>query len=981
MKIRKTAAIIIAAASMGVSLAAPYSAAMPVMPVYAVEESEYSFADMAEERISEGYADGVYEGLLYKKNTDDKGKEYITITRADDTLKEVTIPAEIDGIKVREISGAFRFNQQIESVVISNGITTIKDYAFNECTNLKYISIPKSVTFIDWYSFDECNNVETVELCTPDLTDIYCTEKMDFLSVMFDMSTGAMSVKYDLTPLMGPSLKKLVIKDDSVFVPKIENATQELLDSFEIPSSVKILFGARGDFESITIPKNIEYIANGAFMENKNLKEVNFEEGFKGHICENAFEICESIEKLDIPSGVTVDSHAFGSCNGLKSISVPFSFFTISEEYEKASVELLPFVRAFGNSLSLEKITIKDDPDGNTVFTLPENSGYYLFSDDFFPSLKTLCFPDSVTEIGEYALGYADSLETVKLPANLEKIGKRAFSACKSLKEINIPESVTEIGSGAFGGCETLENVNIPKGVTEIKSGTFSSCINLQKINIPDSVTVIGEEAFIYCDSLEEINFPEGIKEIGREAFSGCNSLKELIIPDGKKIIHSNAFNSCANIEKVDIGFGTEFDPAGWMDEEHNTFYVNNREMFSNCGNLREVSVPHSMFIKEIVLDRTIKGSGSGTFKETMSVQPFYDLFKGCEKLETINIKLDPDADKVIDNQGLDDFPSLKKVNIPEGIEEIGKKAFSLCPLETIELPKSLRVIGEGAFSSSELTKIYIPENVETIGAYAFASCNNLKEISVPLQLCKEDVPGNAIQSTFSSLNGELDVETVIVRNDKGEKNVKLGSHCMDGFNKLKKVVLPEGITEIGESAFSNCEALEEINIPEGVTTIGDSAFSWVGALKNVRLPESVKSIGEYAFDCFNLKEITILNPKCEIGDGAIWSNGDIVTIYGYKGSTAEKFAEGSEKLIFVPLDGDESTVIGDANLDGDVSLADALLILQHVANSQKYEMSEQAELNADVYNRGDGLTAMDALTIQKYDAKLVTTLPESYQK
>jgi len=73
--------------------------------------------------------------------------------------------------------------------------------------------------------------------------------------------------------------------------------------------------------------------------------------------------------------------------------------------------------------------------------------------------------------------------------------------------------------------------------------------------------------------------------------------------------------------------------------------------------------------------------------------------------------------------------------------------------------------------------------------------------------------------------------------------------------------------------------------------------------------------------------------------------------------------------------------VYGDANLDGDVSLADALLILQHVANGQKYEMSEQAELNADVYNRGDGLTAMDALTIQKYDAKLVTTLPESYQK
>ncbi|MBR6985523.1 MAG: leucine-rich repeat protein [Ruminococcus sp.] len=696
MKIRKTAAIIIAAASMGVSLVAPYSAAMPVMPVYAVEESEYSFADMAEERISEGYADGVYEGLLYKKNTDDKGKEYITITRADDTLKEVTIPAEIDGIKVREISGAFIFNQQIESVVISDGITTIKDSAFNYCTNLKYISIPKSVTFIDWYSFDGCDNVETVELCTPELTDIYSTEKMNFLSVMLDLSTGSMGVKYNITPLMGPSLKKLVIKDGSVFVPRIENATQELLDSLEIPSSVKILFGARGDFESLTIPKNIEYIANGAFFKSENLKEVNFEEGFKGHICETAFEMCDSIEELDIPSGVTVDSRAFSACNGLKNVSVPFSWFTISEEEEEVYGDFFPFFWVFDNSTSLEKITIKDDPDGNTVFTLPENSGYYLFSDDFFPSLKTLCFPDSVTEIGEYALGYAETLETVILPANLEKIGKGAFSDCKSLKEINIPESVTEIGGGAFSGCETLENVTIPSGVTEIKNYTFNGCRKLQKINIPDSVTVIGEFAFCDCDSLTEISIPGDVMEIGGGAFYDCNSLKEIILP----------------------------------------------------------------------------------------------------------------------------------------------------------------------------------ESAKRIGRYAF------------------------VQS-----------------------------------------------------------GIEKIDIPEGVAVIEDDSF----------------------YDCQNLTDITIRNRECEIGNIMDYKAKDIV-VHGYKGSTAEKYAD-NKGYTFVPLDGAESTVIGDANLDGDVSLADALLILQHVANGQKYEMSEQAELNADVYNRGDGLTAMDALTIQKYDAKLVTTLPESYQK
>ncbi|HRU98347.1 MAG TPA: leucine-rich repeat protein [Ruminococcus sp.] len=700
MKIKKTAAIIIAATSMGVSLAAPYSAAMPVMPVYAVEE-EYTFDDLIRDTIEYGYADGYIDGLFYKKYEDDNGETSLYVMLADNTLKSVVIPSEIEGIPVKRIEGfnyAFerKIKYEVESLVISDGVEEITNNAFYYCNDLKYVSIPKSVIRIDEDTFYNCKSVETLELGTPDLTDIYCTEKLDFLSVMYYMSTGVMSVKYDLTPLMGPSLKKLVIKDGSVFVPRIENATQELLDSFEIPSSVKILFGARGDFESITIPKNIEYIANGAFMESKNLKEVNFEEGFKGHICENAFELCESIEELDIPSGVTVDSRAFSACNGLKNVSVPFSLFTISEEEEKMNGDFFPFFWVFDNSTSLEKITIKDDPDGNTVFTLPENSGYYLFSDDFFPSLKTLCFPDSVTEIGEYALGYAETLETVKLPANLEKIGKGAFSDSKSLKEINIPESVTEIGGGAFSGCETLENVTIPSGVTEIKNYTFNGCRKLQKINIPDSVTVIGGFAFCDCDSLTEISIPGDVMEIGGGAFYDCSSLK----------------------------------------------------------------------------------------------------------------------------------------------------------------------------------KVILPESVKSIGKYAF------------------------VQS-----------------------------------------------------------GIEKIDIPEGVAVIEDDSF----------------------YDCQNLTDITIRNRECEIGNIMDYKANDIV-VHGYKGSTAEKYAD-NKGYTFVPLDGSESTVIGDANLDGDVSLADALLILQHVANGQKYEMSEQAELNADVYNRGDGLTAMDALTIQKYDAKLVTTLPESYQK
>ena len=68
----------------------------------------------------------------------------------------------------------------------------------------------------------------------------------------------------------------------------------------------------------------------------------------------------------------------------------------------------------------------------------------------------------------------------------------------------------------------------------------------------------------------------------------------------------------------------------------------------------------------------------------------------------------------------------------------------------------------------------------------------------------------------------------------------------------------------------------------------------------------------------------------------------------------------------------------GDVNLDKDITIADAVAILQFLGNKDKYKLSDESKANGDVFNTGDGLTANDALTIQKYDAGLVTKLPVS---
>ena len=73
----------------------------------------------------------------------------------------------------------------------------------------------------------------------------------------------------------------------------------------------------------------------------------------------------------------------------------------------------------------------------------------------------------------------------------------------------------------------------------------------------------------------------------------------------------------------------------------------------------------------------------------------------------------------------------------------------------------------------------------------------------------------------------------------------------------------------------------------------------------------------------------------------------------------------------------------GDANLDKKVSVADAVAILQSIANKDKYELKPEGAVNADVYDNGDGVTAKDALTLQQVDSKLISAedLPVSYKK
>ena len=91
--------------------------------------------------------------------------------------------------------------------------------------------------------------------------------------------------------------------------------------------------------------------------------------------------------------------------------------------------------------------------------------------------------------------------------------------------------------------------------------------------------------------------------------------------------------------------------------------------------------------------------------------------------------------------------------------------------------------------------------------------------------------------------------------------------------DNVKKVVIEDGVTSIGDFAFFYCSSLTSIEIPSGVTSIGKNAFQYCSSLTSIEIPESVISIGNNTFEhCSSLTNITIPGSVTSIGNYAFYN-------------------------------------------------------------------------------------------------------------
>ena len=423
----------------------------------------------------------------------------------------------------------------------------------------------------------------------------------------------------------------------------------------------------------------------------------------------------------------------------------------------------------------------------------------------------------SVTNIGDYAFRICSSLTSVTIPNSVTSIGYGAFAYCSSLTSVTIGESVTSIGDDAFAYCTSLTSVTIPESVTSIGNQAFAYCSSLTSVTIGESVTSIGSSAFYGCSSLTSVTIPNSVTSIGYATFSGCSSLTSVTIPNSVTSIGGWAFDGCSSLTSVTIP---------------NSVTSIGDYAFNNCTSLTSVTIPNSVKSIGFLAFYNCSSLTSVTIGESVTSIGDY-AFEECSSLTSITCKAA--TPPTIGNTGTFDGVSKSiPVYVPCGCVEAYKAASGWKNFTNIQLVKySIEVdVNDTRMGSAKVdwnracdTQISASPN---IGYHFVQWSDGNTENPRTLELTQDTAFFVEFAQTFSGQCG-----------DNLYWSYQNNSLIISGFgemyderpwglftNEIQTVVLPNGITHIGNDAFSDCTGLSEITIPYTVTSIGDYAFA-----------------------------------------------------------------------------------------------------------------------------------------------------------
>lgn len=752
-----------------------------------------------------------YDDVVYRlggeSGTDYVGIVFYPLTKSG----EVTLPETMTAIS----GSVFQDNTSITKVIVGKNVTTIGDFAFMGCTNLRAVEFAtdgtKDLTIGD-AAFYGCTSLSEINL--PERLTVISDSMFAKCSSLTSITIPSTVIAIEREAFVNLNMLTSVTIDKRTELVGNENKQVCDLDSIGYQA-----FKGCTAITSFTIPYSVSNIQAFAFMGCSGISELVFEDGDKeldvynngGAYSDGVFYGLTSLEKVDLPNRlVRISNGMFAGCTKLSTIELPENIRNTSKT--SVQTEVLD-VNYKGEILGYKKIT--QNYGGNGI-------GAYAFFG--CSSLKTVTAAKNSTCEGTLtadtqSFRNCNILESLELPSRYGKADSTAedsyasffpgeyfvFPQSAAFKSIIIEDRNEELISldGVVYTADKKLLVYCPIG----KTGT---------VTIPVETEVIGAQAFRW-GIIESVKFEED-----EDNYSGDKTnLKPLTIGD-------MAFDQAASFDNIKL-------PARLIKIGANAFSQNSRapsiERIEFADDCQLASIGNSAFaytlLTDIKLPKTLTEIGTTIFSGVTGLNSI-TLPKECSKyLTTLGCAV-PNTVKSYSDTGAEiEYP--KYVTIVGGV----LKEYSMAnDAEEYTVPKEVTEIAASAFvGNKSLKRIIFPvdSQITTIGNNAFDGCTALTSVTFPDDCKLTTIP----------------------------------DYMFNGCSSLASVKVPAMVTSIGKYAFKGCSSLTKIEFAQqtvtadngevssvyNITSIDRGAFNSCSSLVNISFPASLVRMGQFNED------------------------------------------------------------------------------------------------------------------------------------
>lgn len=582
------------------------------------------------------------------------------------------------------------------------------------------------------------------------------------------------------------------------------------------------------------------------FKGNKDITSFNELRYFKilKAIPSSSFNGCTSLTSIALPSTLeTIEPWAFNGCSELVQIH-------LSTNIKKIDYE------AFSGCSSLTQVNLKDLDKWFSVYIKENASSPFLACAGMYLNgklIEELIIPDEVKAINDYQFYGCSSIQKITWN-KVQKIGEQSFKLCKGLEQINLPQTLQKIGEEAFYGCSNAKEIDIKTTIvskkcfqsctalrkatigttedyfrTEIDVDAFRDCLNLTTIVFRPSVTEINGGCFYDCKKLTAINLPTQLQSLGYSVFTGC-SIEKIYIPatlvsELAESLSSNVFSGCMALKEINVA-------------KESTKYTSIDGVVYNKDCTKILICPQAK--EELTLPTSVSYFPIGQLPVNVKTLNLPST-TALDHLRVPNGNLS--AINIIDGNGVTDnlYSSVDGI-----LYDCEKSTLLLCPpakKEIRNIPNTVSRIGDYSFYGARPNKVILPSSISVIGEGAFFCVSSMATIELPDGLKRIEASAFS-QFRVTATNFQPSIKKIVIPNSV----TYLGDDAFSNSDDLKDVKLSESLTQIEAGTFAGCHGLVTIEIPNSVTAIKKGAFSECYSLKNVTLGKGLKEIESNVF-------------------------------------------------------------------------------------------------------------------------------------